>query len=61
MKKLTKSKTNKWICGICAGLAEYFLADVNLIRIITILLLCVVPQAVLIAYIFAAIILPESR
>jgi phage shock protein PspC (stress-responsive transcriptional regulator) len=42
MKKLTKSKSNKLIVGICAGLAEYFCADVNLVRLIAIYLGCLI-------------------
>lgn len=57
-KKLTKSK-NKVICGVCAGIAEYFNVDPVLIRIIwAILVLCV--GTGLLAYIICALIMPEQ-
>ena len=33
MKKLSKSNTNKKICGVCGGIAEYLNADPTLIRL----------------------------
>ena len=53
-----KAKRDKWICGVCAGAAEYFNIDVSLVRIV-----CVVAgfmQFGLILYLTAAIILPEK-
>lgn len=33
MKKLTRSRTDKYLAGVCGGLAEYFGIDANLVRI----------------------------
>ena len=33
MKKLTRSRTDKYLAGVCGGLAEYLGVDANLVRI----------------------------
>ena len=37
-KKLRKSKTEKKICGVCGGIAEYFNIDPTIVRLIWVLL-----------------------
>ncbi len=57
MKRLTKSRNNKMLCGVCAGVANYFGIDPTLIRIIwAILAFCA--GTGLLAYILCAIIMP---
>jgi phage shock protein C len=34
MKKLYKNRSQRKICGVCAGLAEYLNTDVTLVRVI---------------------------
>ncbi len=58
-KKLRKSR-NKMICGVCAGVAEYFAVDPTLIRLITVFLVFAGIGSGLLAYIIAAIIMPEA-
>ena len=60
MKKLCKSNTNKKICGVCGGIAEYLNADPTLIRL-AFLLVCALGGSGIMAYIIAAIVMPESR
>ena len=57
-KKLTKSSTNRMICGVCAGIAEYLGMDPTVIRLLWVLL-TVFGGSGIIAYIIAAIIIPE--
>lgn len=57
MKRLVKGYDRK-ICGVCGGIAEYFNVDPTLIRILWIFFsLC--GGSGLLAYIIAAIIIPE--
>ena len=57
-KRLYKSQ-NKMVCGVCAGIAEYFGVDPTLVRLGTVVLtLC--GSAGFWAYIIAAIIIPEA-
>ena len=57
-KKLTKSVNNRMLCGVCAGLAEYFGIDPTVVRLLWVLLTFCGGSGV-IAYIIAAIIIPE--
>lgn len=58
MKRLTKSYDRK-LCGVCGGIAEYFGVDPTLIRILWVLLVLCAGTGIL-AYIIAAIIMPEA-
>lgn len=57
-KKLTKSATNRMICGVCAGIGEYLGMDPTVIRLLWVLLTFFGGSGI-IAYIIAAIIIPE--
>lgn len=58
-KKLYRSRTDKKVCGVCAGLAKYLNMDVSIMRIIT---LCLVLFAGggLLAYLICALVIPEE-
>ena len=58
-KKLYKSKTDKKICGVCGGLAKYLNMDVTVVRLLAVLLTLFVGGG-LIAYIVAALVMPEE-
>lgn len=60
MKKLTKSTSNKMICGVCSGFAKYFDIDPTIVRLIWALLVLCAGTGVL-AYIICAIIMPDSE
>ena len=57
-KKLRKSKTEKKICGVCGGIAEYFNIDPTIVRLIWVLLFFAYGAGVL-AYLVAALIMTE--
>jgi phage shock protein C len=60
-KRLMRSRSNRKIAGVCAGLAQYLDLDISLVRILWffITLACgVVPG--LVAYILGWIIIPEE-
>lgn len=57
MKKLYKSRTDKKICGVCGGLADYLGMDSTIVRLImALVILCA--GAGLLAYIIAALVMP---
>ncbi|MFI3200512.1 MAG: PspC domain-containing protein [Eubacteriales bacterium] len=56
-KKLTKS-TNKMICGVCAGIGEYFNCDATIVRLLFVIFGFWGPA--LLTYIIAAIIMPDA-
>ena len=62
MKKLFKSKTNKCICGVCGGLAEYADTDPTIIRLAAVLLIFASGLFLgLLLYLVAAIIMPTNK
>ena len=58
-KRLHRSNENKVIAGVCGGIAEYFYMDPTLIRLAWILF-CALGGSGVLAYIIAAIIIPEK-
>lgn len=58
-KRLYKSTTNRVLCGVCGGVGEYFNIDPTIIRLVFILLIFGAGSGLL-AYIIAAIIIPEQ-
>ena len=58
MKKLVKSQSQKIICGVCGGIAEYFNLDPTLVRVLFVIL--GFSGSGLLAYIIAAILMPEE-
>ena len=59
MKKLYKSQTDKKLCGVCGGLAEYFNIDSTLVRLLWILF-SLAGGAGLLCYIIAAIVMTDA-
>jgi phage shock protein C len=58
MKELRKSASNRKICGVCGGVGEYFDVDPTIIRLAWIVFTFMGGSG-LIAYIIAAIIMPD--
>ena len=57
MKKLYKSK-NRMICGVCAGVAEYFGIDPTIVRLIWAAL--ALSGTGIVLYLIAAFVMPEN-
>ena len=58
-KRLYKSSTDKKVCGVCGGIANYFDVAPTVIRLIWVIF-TLVGGSGLIAYIIAAIIMPDE-
>ena len=58
-KKLYKSRTNKKLDGVCAGIGEYLDVDPTLIRLVWILAALAFGSGLL-AYLIAALIMPRQ-
>ena len=59
-KKLTRSKNDAKIAGVCAGLGEYFNVDPTLVRILFVVL-ALAGGPGLIAYIILWLVVPEAE
>ena len=57
-KRLYRSSNSRMLCGVCGGIAEYFDIDPTLVRLGW-ALFCALGGSGIIAYIIAAIIIPE--
>lgn len=57
-KKLYKSSVNRKLCGVCGGIAEYFNIDPTLVRLVWVII-TLMGGAGILAYIIAAIIIPD--
>lgn len=58
MKRLTKSN-NRMLLGVCAGIAEYFDIDPNVVRLLWVLF-CLAGGSGILGYIIAAVIMPSA-
>lgn len=57
-KKLYRSRDSRVICGVCGGLGEFLGIDETIIRLIWAVWCCV--GIGILAYIVAAIVIPET-
>jgi len=57
--KLSKSSTDKKVCGVCGGIAEWLGMDSTAVRLIFIILVLVFGLSLWV-YIIAALIMPNS-
>ncbi len=58
-KRLYKSRTDRKIDGVCAGLAEYFDIDPTIVRLAWVIF-CFCGGSGILAYIIAMLIMPEK-
>ena len=61
MRKLTRSRKDRKIAGVCGGIADYFRIDSTLVRLAAIFLCFITGIApLLIVYIIAWLVIPEK-
>lgn len=58
-KRLYRARFDRKILGVCSGVAQYFDMDPTLVRLAWILFTCIGGAGIL-AYLIAAIVIPES-
>ncbi|WP_036498289.1 PspC domain-containing protein [Nocardia aobensis] len=58
-RRLTRSTADKWIGGVCGGLAEYFGWNANVIRLLFVLS-CLLPGPQFIVYLVLWLIIPKQ-
>ncbi len=58
MKKLYKSQTDRKICGVCGGIAEYLGIDSTIVRLIWVLFILCFGTGIL-AYFLFALVMPD--
>lgn len=60
IKTLTRSKSNRMIAGVCAGLGDYLNIDPTIVRLLFVLGFFTFNGAMLIVYLIMAIVAPEG-
>ncbi|MBN8654738.1 MAG: PspC domain-containing protein [Anaerolineae bacterium] len=60
IKTLTRSKSNRMIAGVCAGLGDYINIDPTIVRLLFVLGFFTFNGAMLIVYLIIAIVTPEQ-
>jgi phage shock protein C len=60
-KRLYRSRNNRMLAGVCAGLADYFSLDPTIIRVLAIVCLLVFNFAAFLAYIILIIVVPVEN
>lgn len=58
-KTLTRSKSNRMIAGVCAGLGDYLNIDPTIVRLLFVLGFFTFNGAMLLVYLIMAIVTPE--
>jgi phage shock protein C len=59
-RRLTRSRDDRMLAGVCGGIAEYLNVDPTIVRLVTVLVGIFSAGTALIAYLIAAIIVPEA-
>ena len=59
-RQLLRSRTNRMIAGVCAGIGDYATIDPTVVRLLTVLLFFLTGPVVIVAYIVMAMIIPEE-
>lgn len=60
-KRLLRSKNNRMIAGVCAGIGDYLGVDPTVIRLVWVLFTFFSMGAGVLAYIIAWVIVPEGK
>jgi len=60
IKTLTRSKSNRMIAGVCAGLGDYLNIDPTIVRLLFVLGFFTFNGVMLLVYLIMAIVTPEG-
>ncbi|APE33315.1 PspC family transcriptional regulator [Nocardia mangyaensis] len=58
-RRLTRSTSDKWIAGVCGGLAEYFGWNANIVRLVFVAS-CLLPGPQFLIYLAMWLIIPKK-
>ncbi len=60
VRRLYRSRSEKVLCGVCGGIADYFGIDPVIVRLFWVLATLVSPPAGILGYIIACVIVPKQ-
>lgn len=59
-RRLVRSRDDRWLSGVCGGVAEYAGVDANLVRLLVVLGTVLGFGSLLLVYVVAWILMPQS-
>lgn len=59
-RRLVRSRHDRWLTGVCGGVAEYAGVDPNLVRLVVVLGTIFGFGSLLVAYVVAWLLMPED-
>jgi len=59
-RRLTRSREDRWLGGVCAGVGEYAGIDANLVRLLVVVGALFSFGTLFVAYIIAWVLMPEQ-
>jgi phage shock protein C len=59
-RRLVRSRDDRWLSGVCGGVAQYAGVDANLVRLIVVLGTIFGFGSLFVAYVVAWILMPEE-
>ena len=59
-RRLTRSRDDVWLSGVCGGVAEYVGVDANLVRLLVVVGALFSFGTLFVAYIIAWVLMPEQ-
>ena len=59
-KRLVRSRDDRWIAGVCGGIARYLGVDANLVRLVVVIGTILGFGSLLVAYLVAWILMPQE-
>jgi phage shock protein C len=60
IKRLTRSPDDRWIAGICGGLAEYTGVDATLIRVVLVVATLLGAGSLVVIYLICWLLIPQG-
>ena len=59
MKKLTRSRDDRWIAGVCGGIAEYTGIDATVVRLVLVVCTILGAGSLIVGYVVAWVLMPQ--
>ncbi len=60
VRRLVRSRDDRWVSGVCGGVADYAGIDANLVRLLVVLGTVLGFGSLLVAYLVAWVLMPQE-
>ncbi len=60
VRRLVRSRDDRWVSGVCGGIADYAGVDANLVRLLVVLGTVLGFGSLLVAYLVAWVLMPQE-